>query len=206
VPTERLRRLVLLALLAAAPAMASDAAYRLQVDPAAYRVQTRPAWQLPPTPTQNPTVAARPYASAIAEAAERAGIEPELLHALVKAESGYRADAVSHKGAVGLAQLMPDTADRLDPAALTDARRNLLAGARYLQAMLERFDHTLPLALAAYNAGPGAVERHQGVPPYPETEAYVQRVLAEYEALKAARQPIPRPWQLNPAAGRSGES
>ncbi len=190
-----------LVLTAPSHAQNADTAYRLQVDPARYKVQTQPGWRLPPAKSANPVTESRPFADAIAHAAARAGIEIELLHAIVKTESGYRADARSHKGATGLTQLMPATAARYDPAALTSARRNLDVGARYLRSLLTQFDNQLTLAIAAYNAGPGAVTRHGGIPPYPETRAYVARVLAEYEALKSTRHPIPQPWQLGSPLG-----
>jgi len=198
VPTDPARRagVIVLLMLVATVAHAAGDDYRLQGDPSRYRLQTQQAWKLPAPRTTNPTTDARPFADAIARAAAQAGIEPELLHAVVKAESGYRPDARSEKGATGLAQLMPDTAQRYDRQALNDAGRNLVVGARYLRSLLEQFDNALPLALAAYNAGPGAVTRYQGIPPYPETRAYVARVLAEYEALREARQAVPQPWQL----------
>jgi len=188
--------MLVLPMLWASTGYGADDAYRLRGDPGRYQMQTQPAWKLPPAQTTNPSTDARPFADAIAQAAARAGIETELLHAVVKTESGYRVDARSDKGATGLAQLMPDTARHYDRKALHDADRNLLVGARYLRSLLDRFDNALPLALAAYNAGPGAVTRYQGIPPYPETRAYVARVIAEYEALRLARQPVPQPWQL----------
>lgn len=109
-------------------------------------------------------------------AAVRHGVDPSLLTAVASVESGWDPQAVSPAGAVGLLQLEPETArelgaDPLDPAQSADA------GARYLRWLLDRFGD-LKLALAAYNAGPGAVERYGGVPPYPEAERYVQRILA----------------------------
>jgi soluble lytic murein transglycosylase-like protein len=183
-------------MLVAMGAQAAGDGYRLRGDPQQYQLQARPAWKLPAPRTTNPSTDARPFAEAIARAAAQAGIETELLHALVKTESGYRAEARSVKGATGLAQLMPDTAHRYDRKALSDTDRNLVVGARYLRSLLDQFDNALPLALAAYNAGPGAVTRYQGIPPYPETRDYVARVLAEYEALRRARQTVPQPWQL----------
>ncbi|MCS7315690.1 MAG: lytic transglycosylase domain-containing protein [Bryobacterales bacterium] len=120
----------------------------------------------------------------IEEAAARYG-GPDfaaLLDAVAQVESGFRVDAVSPKGARGLLQLMPETARWLE-ADPDDPAQNADAGARYLRELLLRYlDHPqqLRLALAAYNAGPGAVERHGGVPPYPETVRYVERVLAEF--------------------------
>jgi len=202
VPTDAARRMLVFSLMAlwAMPGQGADAAYRLRTDPGQYQVQSRPGWKLPPAPTTNPATDARPFAESIAAAAAAAGIETELLHAVVKAESAYRSDARSDKGAIGLTQLMPGTAARYDTRALTHADRNLLAGARYLRTLLDQFDNTLPLALAAYNAGPGVVIRYQGIPPYPETRAYVARVMTEYRALKGARYALPQPWQLGSSA------
>ncbi len=126
--------------------------------------------------------AARPYASAIARAAAAEGVDPALLSSVAWTESGFRPDARSGAGALGLMQLMPATAaglgvDPLDPS------QALVGGARYLRAQLDRFDNRAELALAAYNAGPTAVRRHGGIPPYPETQAYVTRVLDRYRQL-----------------------
>lgn len=127
-------------------------------------------------------VAGRPFASAITEAASAAGIDPKLLAALTWSESGFNPAAVSGAGAVGLTQLMPATAAGLgvDPS---DPAQNLTGGARYLAGQLQRFGR-LDLALAAYNAGPSAVTKVGGVPPYPETQAYVARVLARFQSLQ----------------------
>jgi soluble lytic murein transglycosylase-like protein len=122
------------------------------------------------------------WADAIESAATKHGLDPRLLAALVRAESGFRADARSHAGAVGLTQLMPATARGLgvDPH---DPVANLDGGARYLKSMLDRFG-SAPLALAAYNAGPGRVERAGGIPNIAETRAYVPKVLGYYEKLR----------------------
>lgn len=125
---------------------------------------------------------ASPWVDAIASAATRHGLEPELLASLVWAESGFRPDAVSHAGATGLAQLMPGTAAGLgvDP---TDPIQNLDGGARYLREQLDRFGD-VRLALAAYNAGPNRVAQAGGVPAIHETQTYVQRVLAYRDQLR----------------------
>ena len=112
------------------------------------------------------------YRSAIETAAARYALSPAFLDAVARAESGYDPDAVSPAGAIGVMQLMPQTARDLgvDPH---DPRQNILGGAAYLRLLLDRFDGDIDRTLAAYNAGPAAVERHAGVPPYRETRAYV---------------------------------
>ena len=126
-------------------------------------------------------VAGQRFAGAIQQAAQAAGVDPKLLAALTWTESGFNPGAASPAGAVGLTQLMPATAAGLgiDPS---DPAQNLLGGARYLAGQLQRFgrvDH----ALAAYNAGPTAVVKAGGIPPYPETQAYVTRVLDRLRSL-----------------------
>ena len=117
----------------------------------------------------------------IEAAAIRSRLKPELVHAVVRAESAYRTDAVSSKGAVGLMQLMPATARRLGVSDSYDARQNLDGGTRYLRQLLEMFDKDLRLALAAYNAGENAVIRYgRKVPPFPETQNYVKKVIGFY--------------------------
>lgn len=121
------------------------------------------------------------YALPVAQAAADTGLPEGLLHAVIKAESNYDADAVSHKGAVGLMQLMPETARRFGVLDARDPTANVLGGARYLKTLLAMFDADLALALAAYNAGPAAVLRSgRAVPPYAETQRYVPRVLELY--------------------------
>jgi hypothetical protein len=114
--------------------------------------------------------------------ARRHGLDPGLVLAVVAVESGFRPAAVSPKGARGLMQLMPGTAAELGVGDALDPGANLDGGVRYLAALLARYDGDVRLALAAYNAGQRAVERHDGVPPYAETRAYVERVLRLYRA------------------------
>jgi soluble lytic murein transglycosylase-like protein len=115
-----------------------------------------------------------------AEAARRHGLDPALVQAVVAVESSFRPDAVSPKGAQGLMQLMPPTAASLGVADPFDAASNLDGGTRHLGALLTRYNGDLKKALAAYNAGEGAVEQYRGVPPYRETRAYVSKVLKRY--------------------------
>ena len=117
----------------------------------------------------------------ISQVARRHGLEPALVEAVVAVESGFRPGAVSRKGAMGLMQLMPGTAADLGVADPFDPDANLDGGSRYLRRLLAEHGGDLRKALAAYNAGPGAVRRHEGVPPYPETRDYVDRVLKRYK-------------------------
>ena len=118
--------------------------------------------------------------------APSSGLEPQLLLAVISAESGFRAKAVSPKGAQGLMQLMPATARRLGVTDPFDPEQNVRGGARYLTELLRMFNDDMRLALAAYNAGENAVLRHgRAIPPYPETRQYVARVMERYTALRA---------------------
>jgi len=121
------------------------------------------------------------YAELIQEAATQTNLEPALLHAVIQAESAYNPNAVSPKGAVGLMQLMPGTAKRYGVSDSTDAAENIEGGARYLSDLLEMFSDDKQLAVAAYNAGEGAVIRYgYKIPPYKETKNYVKTVMSLY--------------------------
>jgi soluble lytic murein transglycosylase-like protein len=117
------------------------------------------------------------YAEIINEVSDSHGVSPHLVRAVIHAESAFDPRAISPKGARGLMQIMPATAQELGLANSFDPSQNISAGVKYLAFLLGRYDGNLSLALAAYNAGPGAVEEHNGIPPYSETRAYVQRVL-----------------------------
>lgn len=108
-------------------------------------------------------------------------LDPKLVRAMIQVESGYNHRARSHKGAMGLMQLMPGTASRYQVGDPYDPDENVRGGTRYLRHLIDRFPGQLELAVAAYNAGPGAVERYNGIPPYRETRDYVRRVLALYQ-------------------------
>jgi soluble lytic murein transglycosylase-like protein len=116
------------------------------------------------------------------DAAREQGIDARLLAAVAHRESRGNANAVSPVGACGVMQLMPATARYLGVSNIFDARENVFAGARYLRTLLDTFNGDLDLTLAAYNAGPGAVQRYGGVPPYRETRAYVAAIRTAYEA------------------------
>ena len=123
--------------------------------------------------------------SLVEQAARRHGLDPALVLAVVSVESAFRPAAVSPKGAQGLMQLMPRTAASLGVEDAFDPEQNVDAGVRHLETLVRLYGGDLTRALAAYNAGEGAVARHGGVPPYRETRAYVRRVLERYRAKQA---------------------
>ena len=150
----------------------------------------------PPAPPEPPaTLATAPPQpltprELITRAAEKAGLPPEIVHSIAKAESAYQTNAVSPKGAIGLMQLMPKTAAQLN-ANPYDPQQNAEAGAEYLAQLLEKYkddDHQVSKAVAAYNAGPGAVDKYHGIPPYRETVQYVNRVISDYNKQTAKKQ------------------
>ena len=170
-----------------------------QKDPSArtYAVDTaparpvEPAAPLPGMPASDAGLALQPAAfrttrsllrrstqfdSIIERNATEHGLSPHLVRAVIQQESGFNPRAVSHKGAMGLMQLMPTTANELGVLDPFDPSENIRAGVRYLKGLLTKFAENVPLALAAYNAGPTAVERYGAVPPYRETRDYVSRI------------------------------
>ena len=120
------------------------------------------------------------YDDLITKASERFGVSFPLLKAIIKAESDFNAQAVSKKGAMGLMQIMPQNFKLLGLKDPFDPTQNINAGARYFKQLYDRFNGKLALSLAAYNAGPTAVDRYKTIPPYEETEEYVRRVLKFY--------------------------
>ena len=128
-------------------------------------------------------------------------IDRDLIHSVIRAESGFNPHAVSPKGAQGLMQLMPETAAMLGVKNAMDPATNIAGGARYLRELLERYNNDLIKALAAYNAGPQRVEQYHGVPPYPETHAYVARIIRDFNRKKLQEQK-----QSDPAPGSSARS
>ena len=132
----------------------------------------------PPDPGRpGPARAPARYADLVQELAARHGVNPALVEAVMRIESGFDPNAVSPKGAAGLMQVMPRTAARLRVPDRFDPRSNVSGGVRHLRHLLDRYRGDVALALAAYNAGEGAVDAHGGIPPYPETARYVRRVL-----------------------------
>ncbi|MBM3737702.1 MAG: lytic transglycosylase domain-containing protein [Acidobacteria bacterium] len=140
----------------------------------------------PPAAVTPRTLPSDSVAELIGQAAERHGVPPTLVHAIAEAESHYRQNARSVSGAIGVMQLMPDTARALG-ANPYDTGQNIDAGTRFLSYLLARYrgePNQLSLALAAYNAGPTAVDRFGGIPPYEETQRYVQKVTRRYQQLQ----------------------
>jgi soluble lytic murein transglycosylase-like protein len=118
---------------------------------------------------------------AVEQTARTHGLDPTLVDLVIRMESGYNPRALSRRGARGVMQLMPETADLYGVRNPFDPLQNIRGGVRYLSDLMHRFDFDVSRALAAYNAGPEAVERHGGVPPYDETRAYVRNILAAYK-------------------------
>lgn len=126
----------------------------------------------------------KPYEKHIMKAARETGVDPDLIRAVIMAESSGNPQAVSAKNARGLMQLMDSTAVEVGVSDPLDPEQNILGGARYLSRLLSRFGGNPELALAAYNAGPGTVEKHKGIPPYKETRRYVRKVNELYHRIK----------------------
>ena len=128
----------------------------------------------------------RPYNRIIDRVALEQQLEPALIRAVIHAESAFQAQALSKRGAIGLMQLMPDTAAMLGVTDPLSPDQNIQGGNKYLATLLKQYNGDLTLSLAAYNAGPGNVRRHQGVPPFAETQAYIKRVLILHKRYKQA--------------------
>ncbi|MCA1784604.1 MAG: lytic transglycosylase domain-containing protein [Desulfobacteraceae bacterium] len=126
------------------------------------------------------------YDDMIRKAENRYKVSFALIKAVIRVESAFNPRAVSVKGARGLMQIMPENDAALSLADPFDPSQNIMAGTRYLKQLLDRYQHKLPLALAAYNAGPGAVDRYQHIPPFKETRTYVQKVMDLYSRYKGA--------------------
>jgi soluble lytic murein transglycosylase-like protein len=147
----------------------------------------------PPEPAAAPSgdtrwlTRSRAFDPYIESAAREAQVQPQLVRAIIVVESAFNPKAVSHKGAVGLMQVLPSTARRYGVSNAYDPQQNIIAGTRYLRDLIARYGNNLELVLAAYNAGTDAVERYgKRIPPYAETRQYVPAVLSVYRALTGA--------------------
>jgi soluble lytic murein transglycosylase-like protein len=169
------------ATLVAAPAAASQAAPVQAFSQVLTQAQAGTAQGLP--------AAAQQYLPQVQQAAARYGVDPALIEAVIQQESGWNPQATSASGAAGLMQLMPATARGLGVSDPYDPAQSIDAGARYLRGQLDRYHGDVRLALAAYNAGPGAVAQYGGVPPYPETQNYVAAVLQNMQRFGSTLQP-----------------
>jgi soluble lytic murein transglycosylase-like protein len=132
-----------------------------------------------------PALTATPYSEIILAAANRNGVDPDLIASVIAAESKFNPKAVSRKNARGLMQLLPQTAARLGVRNIFDPKENIEGGAKYLRELLDRYHEDLALTLAAYNAGPQRVAQYKTVPPYRETISYVKRVQQNYKTRKS---------------------
>lgn len=135
---------------------------------------------LRPIPADVPSSGNADIDRLIFDTAEREGLDPRFVHAVIWQESRYVADARSHAGAVGLMQLMPAAAERFGCHDRNDPAENIAAGTKYLSWLLKRFDGNVELALAGYNAGEGSVDKYDGIPPYTETQNYVKIISKRY--------------------------
>jgi len=161
------------------------ATFSFDVPPAVTQAEAVPQSTLP-IPQVNAPGYNRQMAAAFSKLVERVArehnLDPQLLHSIITVESGYNPGAISPKGAIGLMQLMPDTASRFGANNPLDPMQNIRAGARYVRFLLSLFNRDMPLVLAAYNAGEGAVSKYRNtIPPYQETREYVAKVLASYQ-------------------------
>jgi hypothetical protein len=125
----------------------------------------------------------------VSSAGERHQIDPDFIRSVIKAESGFHQNAVSRKGALGLMQLMPGTASELGITNPFNPNANVEGGTRYLRDLLEKYNFDVNKALAAYNAGPKRVDQYHGVPPYNETQAYISRIIRDFNRQKIAKNP-----------------
>ena len=143
----------------------------------------------PPGSAKSQPMKSRPALNQVVNSASAAyHLDPDLVNSVIHAESGFNSRAVSPKGARGLMQLMPGTANQLGVNDAFDPQANVDGGSRYLRELLERYNFDLVKALAAYNAGPQRVEQYRGVPPFRETRAYVARIVHEYNTKKIAQE------------------
>lgn len=160
-----------------------------------------------PAPTQAASVVLnrQDLNNVVNGAGERHQIDPDFINSVIRAESGFHQNAVSRKGAQGLMQLMPGTASQMGVANPFDPNANVEGGTKYLRELLEKYNFDVPKALAAYNAGPKRVDQYRGVPPYYETQAYIARIIRDFNRKKLADNPA-LARKANAAAGRSSQT
>jgi transglycosylase-like protein with SLT domain len=163
----------------------------------------------PPMPAAKTQAPPQKLDDVINDISGRHHLDPDLINSVIHAESAFNPHAVSSKGAQGLMQLMPQTASQLGVVNTFEPADNLEGGTRYLRELLERYNFDLVKALAAYNAGPGRVDKYRGLPPYSETHAYVSRIIRDFNRKKLAEQkaaaatakakpkPVPKSSQLS---------
>jgi soluble lytic murein transglycosylase-like protein len=160
----------------------------------------------PTPPTTPPAPPVTDLNTVVNRASATFHLDPDLVNSVIHAESGFNSHAVSRKGAQGLMQLMPETASKLGVSNAFDPQANVTGGSRYLRELLERYNFDLIKALAAYNAGTKPVERYKGVPPYQETQAYVRRIVQEFNRKKIAQEKEEKRAQQAAAASEKAKS
>lgn len=157
--------------------------------PSPVRVQQSSAKSVAALPANQVAFTREDLNNVVAGAGARHQIDPDFINSVIRAESGFHANAVSKKGAQGLMQLMPGTASKLGVSNSFDPNANVEGGTTYLRELLEKYNFDVPKALAAYNAGPKRVDQYHGIPPYYETQTYIARIIRDYNRRKLAENP-----------------
>jgi soluble lytic murein transglycosylase-like protein len=190
IPTDQIERFEQDTALAAAPSIAI----------AKTEAKAAPKTSVPAIPpAQAAAITRAELNNMVAGAGERHQIDPDFINSVIRAESGFHSNAVSKKGAQGLMQLMPGTASQLGVTNSFDPNSNVEGGTKYLRELLEKYNYDPVKALAAYNAGSKRVDQYHGVPPYYETQAYIARIIRDYNRQKIAENPA---LGLKPKAGQ----